>query len=233
LTDISYINIGIDLVDKFLAASARYRVVFGRGQDDSYVIDSASIREDAAFSANLSNDDMFELIPKGSLWASDIGWSRFLGIPFERGGRTWLFLGLEGVLPHSTRGGYPIVHGYVYLLADCALYVDGLLALARELHSTKKLWKPQSTAFLYGTYKSDADCPERHRNAEAFIIRCAVQWYQDDSPLHFRTLLLSEDEMPGLRVMFTNKIIIGHNETVDSSFSWVARKKLALLRMKH
>lgn len=119
------------------------------------------------------------------------GWRSFIGIPFWQGNRNWLFLGVAGVVPHATRGAFPLLHGYRHFFEAPPL--EGLTALSAALTATSDEYHQHRSS--YGVHSADSRSPEEHVEVEAWIVLRASQAYARTEQLMFRTLLLSQEDL--------------------------------------
>jgi hypothetical protein len=179
----------LHMVHNLLSEVAICTVCFRRDQTDSYSIELTP--EDESLRAGFGKKDAMLVLPKGSRWSPALGWRCFFGIPLQTESGTWLVLGAEGVMADEARGAYPVFHGYVFRFETIPKVQ--LLSLADSIDRGQG---SPTIAGGYGIIESGSLTPVDHRSLEARIIRSSVPSYEQGQHLLFRTLVLSEDQLP-------------------------------------
>ena len=211
---------GLDLVRRSLSAAAFHRVVFSRDETDSYQL---LIDANKGVSPALSRNEISGLLPSGSKWLPACGWRSFFGAPFGIRGQEWLMIGVEAVVPHSGRGAYPVLHGYCFPFQQ---FPEGaLLEIAQTVAGRAADCLGAET---YGVIESNSREPQDHVGIEGWIIRQAVQAYRARKRLLFRTVILSEGEVPSSHRFRSS--LVATVPSIRRTLSLSARTKLFLSR---
>jgi len=214
---------GLNLIEKHLSRKAVCRIHFDRDETDSYIIDVQPIT--SVYSSFPTKEQVLPLLPAGSHWDAARGWRSFFGVPFSTPDESWIVLGCEGVIVHRTRGSYPVFRGFLFPAR--AIPERELLEMANEITSaTEGHVQRKST---YGIIESSSQSQEKHKQIEAWIIRRAVTSYHAGIRLLFRTLLLSEHQIPSRRTGIDySYFLIATAPAIRERFSWRTRAWLKL-----
>ena len=214
---------GLDLIEQFLSHNAAYRLHFDRDETDSYVINvrASEAGQDSLF----SKEQVLPLLPVGSHWDAAQGWRSFFGLPFSAHGESWVVLGVEGVVVHKTRGSYPVLHGLFF--PSRMVPESELLEMANKIApSTESNTEPKKT---YGVIAASSQSQEEHKHVEAWVIRRAVASYRAGVRLLFRTLVLSEDQIPSQTGEIDySDFLIATVPAIRERFSWTTSAWLNL-----
>ncbi|MES2299466.1 MAG: hypothetical protein V4582_20685 [Pseudomonadota bacterium] len=102
------------------------------------------------------------------------------------GDSSYTIVGKEEIVPHPTRGAYPVVDAYLFEdILDAARY----LTLLQD-----QLPAPQRDCFSspHGVIQAESATPDEHQPVEAAIVEAASRRWSQGSPFLFRTLILSD-----------------------------------------
>jgi hypothetical protein len=228
---------GFELVERVAGSVALQRISFDRDETDSYRLSLEPLGEQAH--PLPSKADILPLLPAGSRWVDAVGWRSFVALPFVAAqAPDALLIGAEGVVPHLTRGAFPIARAFLIPRKAAAAVLQ---ELAARIHGGPGL--EETSALTYGVIASTARTPSEHHPYEAWMLRQAAACYRSASAFLLRTLLLSEDQVPGasttgvswLRHLAGDRPALGRSQylvaTVPSlreRFSLSARIKLKL-----
>lgn len=201
------------------AESAQQQILFDRDETDSYRIRFEEVR---AASRQLTRAEVMPALPVGSRWAEAVGWESYVVFPVkDLGAHDAALVGIEYVVPHPSRGAYPVFAGVVIPIADVA---SALRAIAEGLD-------PENTfavAATYGVVPSDAQSVDQHRHKAAWILRSASAAFDSGAQPLVRTAILTEDEVPSAGTLLSGSILLGTVSPLRSRFSWKARASLRL-----
>lgn len=191
-------------------------ILFDRDQTDSFRLEFEGL---GTASHTLSRQHLLSALPVGSRWAPAVGWSSYVVTPPRALGSTDLALiGLEYVLPHETRGAYPVLGGVVLLASDVATV---LRAIASSLDPDAGALPPKRCV-----YHSEARTPEEHRGPAAALLRAAAAAFAIGKRPLVRTAILSEDEVPAKWMILKQAVFVGTVPGLFREFSFWTRKIL-------
>ncbi|RMG24761.1 MAG: hypothetical protein D6732_23265 [Methanobacteriota archaeon] len=142
----------------------------------------------------LSKSDVvrLNLLPSGSRWWQGLGWHSYVGIPFYLDNRQWVAIGAETIVQYHQKYTHPLFLAFVFPLGSQRLF-DGLQDLATSINPTEKQNVIKANT---GIVFSNSQNPNDHAKLEAWIIRnAAITYKKGNSPILFRTLILTEDEI--------------------------------------
>ena len=201
-------------------------ILFDRDETDSYRLQLEVLGDGTGV---LSRAQILSILPVGSRWAPAVGWSSYVVVPPRMVESSDLALvGLESILPHPSRGAYPIFGGLVVpvqRVADVLAKIADRLDPARRSHASE----------AFGAIASTAQTPEAHRVAEAQILRSASAAYGENEMLAVRTTLLTEDEVPPAKAALpfsrhgSRGLLLGVVHPLRDHFSKSAKKRLKWL----
>ncbi len=178
-----------------MSPNAAQCIEFKRDESDSFIIDLKILNTSHAQGELVEKNDILPLLPAGSHWVRAEGWRSFFGTPFSFKGRLWLAIGMQGVRKHPTRGAYPIAK--IYLFDFNSFHSEKMTQLASILSAGCS--ERGRSAPTYGIIASDAERPEEHISTECWILNKASASYRQGERLLFKTLLLSEDDLPPMK----------------------------------
>lgn len=202
------IELGFEAFAHLIAPDASYIVEFDRDASDSYSIGIETQRPPPR-GRDLGKNDVLPLLPLGSRWEPALGWRSFFARPFAWSGQTWWALGIQGVVRHETRGAYPV--SKVALFPPQQFPHLGLEELASRLFSGRFPPGPVT----YGVLRASSETPAAHARVEAWMLGRAVAAHHARRPLIFRTLVLSEDEVPRLPMLNGLVRALGMDELLE------------------
>jgi hypothetical protein len=203
-------------------------IKFYRDGSDSFTTDIVSLSKESPV---FTKGEVRRLIPSGSTWVHAIGWRSITGLYVRAQGQRWFALGVEEVLSHSHRGGYPTYYGYIY--SQIPEVIDALrrlrswieVAHVPTIPTLVESRAPRGALVL----ESDAHHPEEHRSVEYWIINEALRAFNSNDRLQFRTLVLSEMQLfeliqPSLQDMIGQAVLpedflLGTTQLIKASFS--------------
>jgi hypothetical protein len=134
-----------------------------------------------------------ELIPSGSTWSPMLGWHSYYGFPHQIGHASCIIIGVQSVLPHSTRGAYLVYRAYVYQISKIQNVAANLESLSKSLLTDNF---PQETIeFDEGFVRTKSQTVEEHHIIEYHLIKVAADYYRKKKLLVFRTLVMSASEL--------------------------------------
>jgi hypothetical protein len=206
---------GFDLIETYLSRNAAYQIHFDRNETDSYGVDVRP--SNSGRSTLITKEQVLPLLPAGSRWDAARGWRSFFGLPFSTPAESWMVLGSEGVVAHRTRGSYPIFRGLLFPSQEVP--EKELFEMTNEIaRSTEGEIQPKRT---YGVIAASSQSQEEHKYVEAWIIRRAVASYRAGVRLLFRTLVLSENEIPSRTIAIDySDFLIATLPALHDCFSW-------------
>ena len=217
----------VGLVGRFLKPEAYAVIHVGRNTEDEFSLDlepGARTRRLA-----LSASDALPLLPAGSRWTDALGWYSYVGIPFGAVARRWLAVGVEVVRAHPSRGAYPTLEVCLFPFGEPP--VAGLIAMSKAIDPDQsegtaseplEFWR--NPGFIQGTART----PVEHRRVEAMVLRYAARWYEQERALLFRSLVLSEDELPWRTPTGRHhpKYLMATVPAVSEGFSWWSSRRV-------
>lgn len=222
----------------FLKNTASQVLYFNRDKDDSFEFGLKILREKGELP--LKKNELSFLLPSGSKWQSLIGWRSIFCIPLTKGNVKFYVLGVEEVLPHETRGAYPILHAYIFQEIK-ELYVA--LRDIRAILFDKSV--PENLVCEYnGVLSVRSKKPVNYKKHELWIMKCAEKKYMMGEPILFRTLILNELHLEQIKSLSffnlilgdsnkitieNNRYLLGSSKDIESRFSY--KGKIMLSRM--
>lgn len=165
--------------------------------------------------------DILPLLPPGAQWIQAGGWHSYIGQQFSAQGKNWLAIGLAAAVQTRKQGAYATLQGAIFRTRTEVAPL--LCRLADELDPGKTL-----VAAGYGVLRAPSQESGRHRPWEAHVLRCAARRYERERAFHFRTVLLSEDEMQLFPSGIPTKFLVVTVPKILATFSRQARARLAL-----
>jgi hypothetical protein len=204
-----------DDVTKSLAYGAQYHLSCVRDEEDNYVIRFKGTEENA-----LLKEDVVPLMPKGSQWRPGLDWRSFFGRFLNVRGRCWLALGGQRIVPHPSRGAYPIFRAYLFPFDhphSTSFYGRPVSEVTQALSRAVGVLSANPTPLtigrgVSGVIKTENTTPSDHIRLEASIMEAANDAYQFGRHLEFSTLILCDGEFEDLGAHH------GCGETGDASF---------------
>jgi hypothetical protein len=196
-----------------LAPLASHRYEFRRNAGDEYEPFLTPLQADAP---PLAVSDCHLLLPIGGGWRrfrdlDRMGVHSLFAIPFLAGGRVWIGIGVEYIVPHPTRVAYPISEAYLFwseragggaaaLLAQVGAVLRRLAGwLAPALTSASGLPPEARSDARHGPADGetpvDPDAPD-YPAQEAWLLLRAAEHFAAGRPFFLRTLLLAPDMRP-------------------------------------
>ena len=139
----------------------------------------------------MRKDDLLPLLPRGSRWNPAVGWRSFVVLPFEVPGICAAAVGVEGVVPHASRGAFPVMRA---LLVRAENVSSVLSQLAAQLPGTGRLAESLDRRCFVKI--SSARSPSEHQQHEGPMLRAAAEAWKFGERKLLRTLLLSDDQTP-------------------------------------
>lgn len=207
-------DLALQRVESYFARNASTSIAVNRNEQDSYAIYITPEGHDRT--PYLIEADAIALLPAGSRWLPAVGWHSYFGIPFRFDGEMWLALGAEYVKQHHSRGATVSFLAFTFPLHSVPL--RSLEELANELQSSQSvadrakarrsvldraakvisdgLGKLRLHDSRYRVVNAGSRTPAEHVGVETRIIREAIESYGKRESLLFRTLILSENELP-------------------------------------
>lgn len=218
---------GLLLVDNRLTALAAavdgyslQHIAFDRDDTDSYRIRVEEIR---GADEPLTRAQVVPALPVGSRWADATTWESYVVYPQRLLGvrQHVAIVALEYVVPHPSRGAYPVFAGAVIPLHD----VPAVLR-----HVADALDPGDTTNHVAGTHgvvpfasQSRVD----HMKPAAWLLRAAGSAFEQGQQLLVRTAILTEDEVPRARALLSPRsMLLGTVPALRARFSWTADKVL-------
>lgn len=204
---------------KWLAPEASIIVKWDRNEEDQYDLDISFNSK----TLEITEQDIYKLIPAGSQWSQLLGWHSYFGIPFPDSAPRALVIGVEAIAHHRWRGAYLVFHAYIFPFPVSLRLIDRLQHLVEEIYpSNEKEGKLNTVDGVVRTNSTNAD---EHVAVEGAIIRSAIKYYQKDVPLLFRTVVLLESQLLVADHIKTEKILATVPE-IEETFSDAALKLL-------
>jgi hypothetical protein len=199
---------------------ARHHVLFDRDPGDSYRI---QIEPVVAGAREPPRAQILPALPVGSRWADACGWESYVVFPPRSlPGLGAAIVGLESVVPHPSRGAYPIFAGAVVAADDVA---SVLQRLAGQLDPDGEAAVPAT----HGVVTFSSREPRDHVEPAAWLLRAAAAAFAAGHPRLVRTVVLTEDECPtSLAVLSPRSLLLG---TVPRLRARFARKTLLVLSL--
>lgn len=190
-----HVRVALDATQQAFGESCLWMVDFDRDASDSFAITIS--RGGSAFDGpELRKGDVLPLLPAGSRWEAAVGWRSFFGMPFRWAGSLRLAIGVEGIAKHASRGAYPVSRFAVFDFAHAP--VGELAELAALLAPGGASIEVDAT---YGVVPSASASPRDHVAIDAWILSRAAASYREHRRLLFRSLLLSEDQIPASKTV--------------------------------
>ncbi len=181
----------IQSVERCLAAGAAYLVTLKRDERDDYALNLTAL--EAAPTVPLRREQVLEIIPSGSSWSHLLGWHSYFGLPIPADNPRWVLVGVETVLPHPTRGAFPVLHAYAFAQPVGPLLPAHLERLAATINPDNR--GVRRLRVHHGLIRALSRTAEEHRSIESWIIREASDMYRKGHPCHFRTLALVDSQL--------------------------------------
>jgi hypothetical protein len=183
---------GLALIET-LAPLASHRLSFDRDAGDSFAVTIDRLQPVAA---DVRNDDLLPLLPRGSRWNAAVGWRSFVVLPFESPGLHGAVVGVEAVVPHATRGAFPVMHGFIIRAEDVAPALGRLAAGLSSSGAGLAVGLPEQKWVIW---TSDAQSPAEHQRHESWMIAATADAWRRGEPRLLRTVVLSDDQAPWSR----------------------------------
>jgi hypothetical protein len=188
------------LVEAVAPPLASHRIAFDRDATDSFVLalERLALPDGArepigtnVVGKDVGKDDLLPLLPRGSSWNPAVGWRSFVVIPFELPGVCAAAVGVEGVVPHASRGAFPVMRAFLMPAENVPV---ALSRLAAGLPGTGRgaEWLERRCFIQI----SDARTPAEHQQHEGPMLRAAAEAWGFGEKKLLRTLLLSDDQAP-------------------------------------
>jgi hypothetical protein len=177
-----------------IAPLASHRISFDRDETDSFALTLERLslpKGSAAIEPELQKDDLLPLLPRGSQWNPAVGWRSFVVLPFDVPGVCAAAVGVEGIVPHASRGAFPMMRAFLISAEKISVGLSQLAALLPDAGRISELLYRR--CFIK---TSDARSPREHQQWEGAMLRAAAEAWRAAEPRLLRTLLLSEDQAP-------------------------------------
>ena len=204
-----------------VGGDASHHVRFDRDGSDSYRI---QIEPVAAGAGAVQRSHVMPVLPVGSRWADAVGWESHVVMPARLlPGLGAAIVGLEVVVPHASRGAYPVFAGAVVPEARVPAVLRRL-ALALDPDG-----RP-SEAATYGVVESASRSPAEHTRPAASLLRSCARAFEQRERLLTRTLLLTEDEAIQTVSLLGTDFLVATAPGLRDRFSPEARLRLRLRR---
>ena len=182
---------GLALVET-ISAFASHRISFDRDSSDSFAV--TVDRLTSGPSGDVRKVDVLPLLPRGSRWNAAVGWRSFVVQPFELPGICDAAVGVEAVVPHPSRGAFPIMRTF---LMHAESVSPALFQLAGALSAAVLAVGALGQREL--VWSSAARTPPEHQHYEALMLSAiAGAWRRGERRL-LRTIVLSDDQAPWTR----------------------------------
>ena len=185
----------IEALDAHAYEHALLKFSVDRDESDSYDLSlSRYALGNSGIASNLQSSDLMNLLPTGTSFRKAVGWRNIFGAQFFCHSSSFAVIGIEQIVPHSSRGAFP--RSSIYLYSDLALAAAGLRQLGSQLPMPVKYANK-----WYGIYNCNSQTPDAHRAYEASTISCAIHHWTSGTRFLFRTLLIDESSLrlPGHR----------------------------------
>jgi hypothetical protein len=185
-----------------LAPLASHSISFDRDQTDSFALTLQRLtRPDGADSLkDVRKDDLLPLLPRGSHWNPAVGWRSFVVLPFDIPGICAAAVGVEGVVPHASRGAFPIMRAFLMPAKSIPVALSQLAATLPATGGISELLDRRCFIKI-----SDARSPSEHERYEGPMLRAAAEAWRFGEQKLLRTLMLSDDQAPWPR-RWTDKL---------------------------
>jgi hypothetical protein len=172
--------------DMIAQETAQYHFRLDRDETDSYSTALVKCAESREGAPELAEADLLCLLPSGSSWRHALAQRSLYGMTVENRDASYTIVGKEEIVPHPTRGAYPVVDAYLF--EDIRAAARYLTLLQDQLPAPQRgcLSSPQ------GVIQAASTTPDEHRSVEAAIIEAASRRWSQGSPFLFRTLILSD-----------------------------------------
>lgn len=185
---------GLALVET-LAPFGSHRISFDRDTSDSFTLTLQRLAAGEAAGQDVrqdvQKDQLLPLLPRGSRWHPALGWRSFVVLPFEVPGVCAAAVGMEGVVPHSSRGAFPIMRAF---LMQADRVSPALLRLAAGLPAVLGVAGLLDRRGV--VIPSDALSAVDHQRYEAPMLLAAAEAWRSGEAKLLRTVLLSDDQAP-------------------------------------
>jgi hypothetical protein len=211
---------GVALVET-IAPFGCHRITFGRDASDSFSIAVERLKPDGQ---DVRKDDLLPLLPRGSGWNGAVGWRSFVVLPFTLGAFSGAAVGVERVVPHLSRGAFPVLRAFLIVAGEVGAALEHLVAEISARPSPVALPNRRGAV-----WRSDALSPAEHERHEAPLLAAtAAAWRRGERTL-LRTVLLSDDQAPwrGSRRDRGQSFLIATVPPIRAHFSPSTRLSLA------
>lgn len=181
---------------------ARASISLYRDDSDSY---SVQIEPLNGYDSGIPSKALVtnEILPSGSQWQQSLGWHSYVGIPFTVDRDRFITIGYESIIKHPTRGAYPIFGGLSFDFP----FTPTLQEHLNNWYRQAILVSPhESVNDANGLIRAKSTSAQAHQSIEAYIVAKALEDYQNKIPLLFRTVILSESQMPDYGIKNANPI---------------------------
>jgi len=186
------VDSGFEILNELLVNCAGFHVVFERDDNDEFVLDVSSLKNNNPSIDTPPDSELFHFLPQGGHWNQALGWRSFFGIPYRYKDRLWLALGLVKVREHDHRGAFP--RSEIYLVDFHSENLGELLSRIGCRVAGKD--DKQAPVPRHGALIGQAAELSEHLELEGRILRGAAAAYSEGSQLLFRTAVLTENEIP-------------------------------------
>lgn len=182
---------GLALVES-IASFGSHRVSFDRDSSDSFAVTVDRLTSDPG--GEVRKDDLLPLLPRGSRWNAAVGWRSFVVQPFELPGICGAAVGVEAVVPHPSRGAFPIMRAFLMRAESVSPALFQLAgALSAAVLSVGALEQRELV------WSSAARSPQEHQHYEALMLAAVAEAWRRSEPRLLRTIVLSDDQAPWVR----------------------------------
>lgn len=165
-----------------------------RDANDSYTI---AFEPRVKELADIGKSPFFPLLPAGSHWGHGVGWRSFFTHPYRILSRRCWVVGLEGVVGHATRGGYPVMEVLFFGKAEDAVNCVRLIADAACTNRSKAaIHRGTVQSASEGYLVSTARSPEEYCGDERVILEAGITELERDGDCAIRTLAITEERLP-------------------------------------
>ncbi|MCW1967115.1 MAG: hypothetical protein KIH69_003200 [Anaerolineae bacterium] len=185
----------LDIITQFeqlFHSMAWLEVVYDRDEQDKYYQEITCLKPFAQ--ATTVETIARDLIPAGSHWHQFAGWHSYFGSPIKVAAWAGVAVGVQTTAPHPTRGHYLVYRAYIFpahMLTEVAAQLSMLALRLPQVEPGRS-----EAVIQQGLWRTSNIQPAQHGFYERHLLNLAAQHYQSGRPFLFRSLAMSQSEIP-------------------------------------
>lgn len=225
------------MASECLGPMAAASLSLDRDESDSFDL-TTRVRDTRVMAEAECQTILEPLLPVGSSWRHICGWRSIFGSEIRSQGTRRYCVGYEGILPHPSRGAYPVAD--LYLFASEKDAEKPLASLADRLAAAAPSPDAAPDAIVAGFLETTARRPYEHVRNEVAILRRAASAIADRGTATFATIALVPQRLPRLGQRLpsfrhrgsASEMAIGISREIIKRFPPQSRSYYAMIRSR-